>query len=261
MPGAAVLGTADDFQNIAKGHLPVTSPGPSHTPEDSREPIDNGMPDVRLGTDGGLPAVRTRRVFLAVATALVLTVAVSILVGFKAFSFVTPPSSAAPIDSPGSPSRFAYLAAQRSNSCGLQPEIVMSYDDSDRLQGSCCNPMDMAKYEWQVSGLRRYADIDAVPVDPYDIPVSLAKRLLGYERSIALDAGQQRTFDDAMRQTRDGAPCCCQCWRWHTTTGLAKYLIVARGVAAVELAKLVDLLNGCGGPLEPSSAYVERGRT
>ena len=238
----------------------MTPPRPTQTQQDS-EAIDIGMPDVRLGTASLRTGFRAPHVLVAVSTGFILIVAVAILAGFEAFSFVTPPSSGGPIDPPGSASRFAYLATQRSNSCGLQPETVMGYDDSMRLQGSCCNPMDMAKYAWQVSGLRQYAGIDAIPADPYDIPVSQAKRLLGYERSITLDATKQRTFDDAMRQTRDGAPCCCQCWRWHTTTGLAKYLIVERGVAAVELAKLVDLLNGCGGPLEPNSAYVERGRT
>lgn len=236
----------------------MTPPRPTQAQQDSTEATDVGMPDVRLGTARRRTALRASRVLVAVSTGLVLIVAVAIVAGFKAFSFVTPPSSGAPVDPPGSTSRFAYLATQRSNSCGLQPETVVGYDDSMRLQGSCCNPMDMAKYGWQVSGLRPYAEIDVIPADPYDIPVSLAKRLLGYERSITLDAGQQRTFDDAMRLTRDGAPCCCQCWRWHTTTGLAKYLIVQRGFAPAELAKLVDLLNGCGGPLPRDSAYVER---
>lgn len=238
----------------------MTPPRPTQAQEDSTEAIDNGTPDARLGPASRRTGLRVPRVLVAVSTGLVLIVAIAIVASFKAFSFVTPPSSGAPIDPPGSASRFAYLATQRSNSCGLQPDAVMGYADSMRLQGSCCNPMDMAKYEWQVGGLRQYAGIDAVPADPYDIPVSLAKRLLAYERSITLDSGPQRIFDDAMRLTRDGAPCCCQCWRWHTTTGLAKYLIVERGFASAELAKVVDLLNGCGGPLPPNSAYVERGR-
>ena len=156
--------------------------------------------------------------------------------------------SSTPPFAPGSPAEFAYLSHQTSNACGLEQATVVGYPDSMRLQGSCCNPMDMAKYTAQVQGLQRYATIDAVPVDPYDIPVPLAKRLLGYEHSIRLTPREQATFRRAMHMTADKGPCCCHCWRWHTTTGLAKYLIVEQRFAARDIAHVVDLVNGCGGP-------------
>ena len=47
--------------------------------------------------------------------------------------------------------------------------------DTARIQGSCCGPMDFHKYQEQVEGLKKYADIPQIPADPYDVPVSLAK--------------------------------------------------------------------------------------
>jgi hypothetical protein len=52
-----------------------------------------------------------------------------------------------------------------------------------KLQGSCCAPMDAARYRQQLEGLRKYADIadiaEVLP-NPYDIAAPLAYKLMGY---------------------------------------------------------------------------------
>ena len=118
--------------------------------------------------------------------------------------------------------------------------------DGMRLQGSCCFPMDLAAYRSQVRGLRADRAIPQIPPDPYDVPVSLAKRLLAYDRGTHLTRAQARTYWQAMRSSRLKGPCCC-CWRWYTFRGLSRYLIAERGWRAPAIAKLVDLLEGCGG--------------
>jgi hypothetical protein len=185
--------------------------------------------------------------------ALLAVVGVGYLLGSRPFAVGSPPAPAASPLEPGSRSAFTYLAAQRSNYCSLQPATVMTYDDNRHLQGACCNAMDMTKYEWQVEGLRAYAAIPEVPKDPYDVPVALAKQLLGYDTSLALDAGQQAIYDSAMAMTEDEAPCCCQCWRWYMTAGLAKFLIQQQSMDAQQIASIVDLINGCGGPMDSSA--------
>src|SRR5258708_39995082 len=96
------------------------------------------------------------------------------LVGLKVFDFNpaqprSASSNAAPMPNmaAGSPEKFQYLATQSSNFCGLQQGTVMSYSDSTRIQGSCCNPMDMTTYKAQVTGLQAFSDLAAIPPDPY----------------------------------------------------------------------------------------------
>jgi hypothetical protein len=125
----------------------------------------------------------------------------------------------------------------------------MGYSDDMRMQGACCNPLDMAKYQYQVAGLHAFASNLDIASDPYDIPVPLAKRLFTYDTTITLTAAQQAAYDQAISMTADKAPCCCQCWRWYMTRGLAKSLIAQRGMDAASVAQVIDLTNGCGGPL------------
>jgi hypothetical protein len=117
-----------------------------------------------------------------------------------------------------------------------------------RLQGACCFPMDYRSYGNQVRELsRRYADIDVIPEDPYDIPVSLAKRLIGYQ-NIKLTPAQQRTYERAKPLSDTKGPCCCPCWRWTAFGGQAKYLITRRHYAAKQIADVWSVEEGCGGP-------------
>jgi hypothetical protein len=146
--------------------------------------------------------------------------------------------------------RFAFLARQTSNSCGLEPGALMAMPDAMRLQGSCCFPMNRTAYAGQMRGLRTYADISAIPPDPYDVPVTLAKRLLAYDRTIRLSPGQALNYARAMRMSSTKGPCCCRCWRWYAFRGLSKYLIAGLGWHPAAVAAVIDLVEGCGGPTE-----------
>jgi len=144
-------------------------------------------------------------------------------------------------------SRFVRLSSRHSNKCGLRPESLSTITVNGRLQGSCCRRMDLHKYTEQIAGLRRYAKVPEVPSDPYDIPVSLAKRLLDYQKSIELTTAQQATYDRAMQLSEEHGPCCCRCWRWTTFEGQAKFLIARREFDAEAIAEIWDLEDGCGG--------------
>lgn len=119
--------------------------------------------------------------------------------------------------------------------------------DDARIQGSCCSPMDLHRYQEQVAGLKQYADIHQIPSDPYDVPVSLAKQLFEYQKSIQLTPDQQAVYDQAMQLSEEGGPCCCRCWRWTAFEGQAKYLISELNWSAQQVAELWDLEDGCGG--------------
>jgi hypothetical protein len=148
----------------------------------------------------------------------------------------------------GTTARFAFLARRTTNSCGLEPAVLERMPGRMRLQGSCCFPMNEAAYQSQVRRLRAYATIPQIPADPYDVPVTLAKRLLSYDRAIRLGPGQARTYSRAMRISTLKGPCCCHCWRWEAFRGLSRYLIADRRWGAPQLARVIDLLEGCGGP-------------
>ncbi len=156
-------------------------------------------------------------------------------------------STAGPAPAAGTPAALSYLAVQHSNRCGLTSAELQRYAPSRRLQGSCCFPMDLSTYEWQVQALSSFASIEQIPRDPYDVPVSLAQRLLGYDASIRLSPAHQSTYAHAMAMSRLRGPCCCRCWRWSAFRGLSKFLITGRHWAARRLAVLIDDLEGCGG--------------
>lgn len=147
----------------------------------------------------------------------------------------------------GSTEKFTFLSKQRSNSCGLRAEQVLSYSDEERLQGSCCSAMDLHRYQEQVKGLKKYSNISQIPPDPYDISISLAKELLGYKDLINLTTEQQKIYDNAMELSDEGGPCCCKCWRWDAFEGQAKYLITKYNFSAEEIAEIWDIEDGCGG--------------
>ena len=149
----------------------------------------------------------------------------------------------------GSDARFAFLSRQHSNRCSLQAAALRAMPMQMRLQGSCCFPMNRHAYRSQVAGLRAYARVDVIPRDPYDISVGLARRLFAYARSIRLSPPQARVYAAAMRLSDTKGPCCCHCWRWTAFMGMSKYLIARRGWSAADLARAIDLVEGCGGPL------------
>ncbi len=116
-----------------------------------------------------------------------------------------------------------------------------------RIQGSCCGPMDFHKYQEQVEGLKRYADIPQIPADPYDVSVLLAKQLFEYQKTIQLTPDEQAFYNRAVQLSEEGGPCCCRCWCWTAFEGQAKYLISELDWSAEQIAELWDLQDGCGG--------------
>ena len=148
---------------------------------------------------------------------------------------------------PGTKAEFAFLAVQTRNSCGLQPATVMSYPATERIQGSCCTAMEWDHYQQQVRDLRAYHALTIIPGDPYDVSAALTKKLFAYADSIHLTGAQQRVYNRAMSITPEKGPCCCNCWRWHAFAGLSKYLIVHENFSAQEVARVIHLVDGCGG--------------
>jgi len=152
--------------------------------------------------------------------------------------------------SAGSDEKFAYLVRQTSSSCGLQRQTVLGYPDEQRIQGSCCNKMDLTAYQKQVEGLKKYKDFSFIPKDSYDTSAKEAKVAYGFLDSIILTAGEQKIYNDAMKISHEGGPCCCKCWHWDVYEGIAKKMIADYGWNAEQIAELWDLSEGCGGPLE-----------
>jgi len=143
--------------------------------------------------------------------------------------------------------RFALLSRQHSNKCSLRAESLDSIAVHGRLQGSCCSAMNFQRYVRQMHGLRAYALVSDIPSDPYDVPVSLARRLTSYADNITLTPSQQAAYDGAVKLSHEHGPCCCHCWRWTAFEGQAKYLITRRQFAANRIAHIWNLEDGCGG--------------
>ena len=156
-------------------------------------------------------------------------------------------AAAAPQGSDELRARFEYLSKNGNSNCSRQfMEAIPTMPAEARLQGSCCGPMDLHRYGEQVEGLRAFAEIEAIPADPYDIPAPLAARLMGFYEP-ALTPDQQAAYDYAMRHSKEGGPCCCPCWRWRVYGGLAKHLIREHGFSGQQIARIWDLSDGCGG--------------
>ena len=151
--------------------------------------------------------------------------------------------------------RFEVLSNSRTSLCA-GPEFINGKQDDESLQGACCSAMDFHRYSEQVEGLKKYASFDAIPPDPYDIPVPLANRLLDYQKTISLTIEQQEIYDGAVKLSHEGGPCCCKCWRWYAFEGLAKYLITEHGFNAWQIAEVWDLEDGCGGEAHAGEAHA-----
>jgi hypothetical protein len=150
--------------------------------------------------------------------------------------------------------RFSMLSHANSNQCSLTAASVMSMPAGTNLQGSCCEAMDFSRYLAQVRGLRAYGDVSALPTDPYDIPVTLAKTLLSYDRHIALTPLQQRTYREAVRMSGEHGPCCCPCWRWDVFEGQAKFLVAKLHFSPRQVADIWNLEDGCGGSADAAAS-------
>jgi hypothetical protein len=143
--------------------------------------------------------------------------------------------------------RFDYLSKNGNSKCSQAfLDSIVKMATTARLRGSCCSPMDLGRYTEQTEGLKKYKDIAAIPVDPYDIEAGLAQQALA-TYDMALSPGEQRAYIYAMAHSDEHGPCCCKCWRWHVYGGLAKYLIHNRGFTGPQVAAVWNLSDGCGG--------------
>ncbi|OJT94711.1 MAG: hypothetical protein JJ59_01320 [Candidatus Micrarchaeum sp. AZ1] len=115
------------------------------------------------------------------------------------------------------------------------------------FQGSCCSPMNFNHYIQQRTDLKAYANISAIPQDPYNVSVGKVKQMLGWYNNITLNQSQQAVFDQAATLTTDKSWCCCQCWAWYAHAGLAKYLIKNYNFNMTEIVTITNLEDCCGG--------------
>lgn len=144
--------------------------------------------------------------------------------------------------------RFTFLSQNTNVDCSADFEASIASMPADaRLQGSCCSPMDGARYVAQIKGIRKYAGLSEVPPDPYDIPAAMAQKLMPYY-DLTLNSTQQAAYDFAMANSDMRGPCCCQCWRWRVYGGLGKHLIRDRQFTGPQLVDLWNIAQGCGGP-------------
>lgn len=143
--------------------------------------------------------------------------------------------------------KFTVLNGGGNSSCSADfTQSIDAMPDTDRLQGSCCSPMDMHRYVEQVAELKKYKDIGEVPPDPYDIDAGLAKKLKAYY-DVALTPEEQRAYDYAMANAHEKGPCCCKCWRWYVYGGLGKLLIQKYHFTGEQITEVWNLSDGCGG--------------
>lgn len=143
--------------------------------------------------------------------------------------------------------KFDYLSKNGNSSCSVAfKDSIPSMPDSAHLQGSCCSPMSMYRYNEQVEGLKKYRNIPEIPPDPYDIEAGLAKRLMGYY-DLGLTPEEQKAYDYAMQNSDEKGPCCCKCWRWYVYGGLGKYLIRNYKFTGEQVTEVWNLSDGCGG--------------
>ena len=143
--------------------------------------------------------------------------------------------------------RFAYLSKDGNSNCSQSfMDSIAAMPAGARLQGSCCSPMVLQRYKKQIAGLKKFANVKEIPLDPYDIDAAQAKPMLA-AYSIKLNGAQQAAYDYAMKHSAEKGPCCCKCWRWHAYGGLAKMLIRDRHFTGPQITQVWNLSDGCGG--------------
>ena len=148
--------------------------------------------------------------------------------------------------------KFQMLSQNGNSSCsGGFKNSIPAMADGERLQGSCCSPMNLHRYREQVEGLQKFKSIAAqniaeIPDDPYDIDANFAKKLMAYY-DLELTLEEQKAYDYAMMNSNEKGPCCCRCWRWYVYGGLAKYLIRNYQFTGEQVTEVWNLSDGCGG--------------
>jgi hypothetical protein len=185
-------------------------------------------------------AFTRRRAMLALASAPVIWLGGS--------AFLSRAAIAEEADDAALMKRFEDLSQNGNVSCSAEFEASIAKMPAEaKLKGSCCAPMDKARYIDQIKGIRKYADIPEIPPDPYDIPAEMAQKLMPYY-SLKLNDTEQAAYDFAMAHSDMRGPCCCQCWRWKVYGGLGKFLIREHQYTGHQLVDLWNIAQGCGGP-------------
>lgn len=160
---------------------------------------------------------------------------------------IAPPARAEQAIDPATAERFDYLSTHGNSSCSTAfMNSIATMPVTARLQGSCCDPMDLERYAQQVEGLKRFADVAEISADPYDIPAGVAQKALA-SYDMELSPEEQKAYDYAMANSDEKGPCCCKCWRWHAFGGLAKLLIRDRHFTGEQVTEVWNLSDGCGG--------------
>ena len=179
----------------------------------------------------GTPLITRRVALLATATLL----------------FVHPARAAESLEDKTLDQRFDFLSKNGNSSCTKAfLDSIPSMPAGSRIQGSCCSPMERARYIKQVETLKKYQAITDIPPDPYDFDASLAAKMLSYY-DLAIPAEEQKAYDFAMANSTEKGPCCCRCWHWKAYGGLAKLLIREHQFTGQQVAEIWDLSDGCGG--------------
>ncbi len=177
---------------------------------------------------------------------LVLLIVFTSILGYLAFSWNGENPKINATDNPLY-ARFQVLASEGNSSCSSTfTDSISSMKDGDRLQGSCCSPMNWHRYQEQVKGLGKYKNISEIPSDPYDIDAGLARKMKDHYED-KLTPGEQKAYDYAMKNSDEKGPCCCKCWRWYVYGGLAKFLIKEKGFTGQQITEVWNLSDGCGG--------------
>lgn len=200
-----------------------------------------------------------RRLALALGGVIGVTVLVIMTVAFFANRNVSAPPVASQLPpqellaSTNMGQRFDVLRQAHTDYCAHLGNLaaidaaMAALPKGSYLQGSCCSPMNAQRYQRQVAALKAYASVPQIAADPYNMPASLADRLLHDDQSITLTAAQQAIFDQAARMTDDHGWCCCHCWAWYAHAGLAKDLITRRHFSAAQVVAVTNLEDCCGG--------------
>lgn len=177
-----------------------------------------------------ISALSRRALFVGAGFALVRSI----------FGLQARAASAPPVD-------FDFLSTHGNSNCSKEfLDSIASMPTGSRLQGSCCAPMEKARYDKQIEGLKKFATNSDIPPNPYDIDSALASKLLG-SYDLTLNPVEQKAYDYAMANSDEQGPCCCRCWRWKVYGGLGKLLIREHSFDGKQVTEVWNLSNGCGG--------------
>lgn len=115
------------------------------------------------------------------------------------------------------------------------------------LGGQCCGAlMNTTKYHRQLEQLKQYSNISDIPSDPYKTPVDVAKKWIDYDNKTTLNTSEQVVYNQAMKISEEGGPCCCKCWHYYVNEGIAKKLIHEYGYSSQQVAGFWDVSDICG---------------